>query len=115
MVNSEKEILLKMILDHHDLQQYLHPDLPERVPVKIKSNNELGTNLSVEKFGKPIEFINSDVSARTVPMLEVVLFNIGVNKVLFEIVYDIEGVTIKGELGRNATGWVFKDFEVFES
>jgi len=59
MINSEKEILFKMILDHPDLQQYLHPDLQQRVPLRVKSNDELGVNLSIEKFGKPVLFVDT--------------------------------------------------------
>ncbi|MCG8427698.1 MAG: hypothetical protein MI754_10125, partial [Chromatiales bacterium] len=46
MKPADKERLFKMILDHPDFQQYLHPELEDRVPLKVKSNSELGTNLS---------------------------------------------------------------------
>ena len=115
MINSEKEILFKMILDHPDLQQYLHPDLQQRVPLRVKSNDELGVNLSIEKFGKPVLFVDTVVSTRNVPMLEVVLFEVSGDLVSFKILYAIEGVTIKGVLDKISGQWLFKEFEVFES
>lgn len=115
MINSEKEVLFKMILDHPDLQQYLHPDLAQRVPLKVKSNNELGVDLSIEKFAKPVLFIEAIGSTENTPMLEVVLFEAGDGQVSFKILYAIEGVTIKGVLDKSSGQWLFKEFVVFES
>ena len=115
MKPADKERLFKMILDHPDFQQYLHPELEDRVPLKVKSNSELGTNLSIEKFGKAIEFVNSINSIEITPILEVISFNIGNNQVSFEILYEIEGVTIKGILESDTTQWSFKEFDVFEN
>ena len=114
MTNAEKEILFKMILDHPDLQQYLHPNSAGRVPVKIKSNDELGTGLSIHKFGKQVEFVDFVDSSKNIPVFEIILFKINNNRVIFEALYDIEGVTIKVILTKNANRWSFKEVEVFE-
>lgn len=114
VTNAEKEILFKMILDHPDLQQYLHPNSAGRVPLKIKSNDELGTDLSIHKFGKRVEFVDFVGSSKNIPVFEIISFKINNNRVMFEALYDIEGVTIKGILTKNANRWSFKEVEVFE-
>ena len=114
MTNAGKEILFKMILDHPDLQQYLHPNSAGRVPLKIKSNDELGTDLSIHKFGKQVAFIDFVDSSKNIPIFEIILFKTNNNRVMFETLYDIEGVTIKGILTMNANRWSFKEVEVFE-
>ncbi len=114
VTNAEKEVLFKMILDHPDLQQYLHPNSAGRVPLKIKSNDELGTNLSIHKFGEQVEFVDFVGSSKNIPVFEIISFKINNNRVMFEALYDIEGVTIKGILTKNANRWSFKEVEVFE-
>ena len=115
MINSEKEVLFKMILDHPDFQQYLHPELEGRVPLKVKSNDELGTDLSIEKFGQAIRFVDAVDSDENTPLLDVVAFNISGKQVRFDIRYEIEGVTLRGMLEQDAGEWKFKSVEVFES
>jgi len=115
MSNNDKETIFSMIIEHPDLQQYFHKKEKNRVPLKVKSNENLGVNLSVIKFGKPVEFyayINFDSDD---PFFEVVLFSINGDNVIFNILYAVEGITIKGKLKKQNRQWSFAEFEVFES
>lgn len=110
--NSEKSLLLQMIADHPDLQQYLHPELAGNVPVKLKSNEQLGTDLSLKKFGLPVQVVASaDVGA----VLEVTVFLIEGGRLQFELAYEVQGVTIRGTLVKREEQWAFEDMEVLES
>ena len=115
MTKTDKEEVLKMVLDHSDLQIYLHPETSGRVPVKIKSNDELGSELFIEKFNAKVEFINSIDLSQNPAILDVVSFSYNDKKVVLEIHYAIEGITITGKLIKETNGWSFEDFEVFES
>ena len=91
MTDIEKERVFKMIVDHPDLQQYLHPELEERVPLRVKSHDALGVNLSVEKFDESIVFVRATEDGIE-EYLEVTAFEIEAAKITFELNYEVEGV-----------------------
>ncbi len=115
MDTNDKEIIFSMIVEYPDLQQYFHQEEENRVPLRVKSNKNLGTSLSVMKFAKPVEFYTSTDFGSNFPLLEVVLFNIDGNKAVFDILYAIEGITVKGELKKQNNQWSFIEFDIFES
>jgi len=115
MSKNDKKSIFSMILEHPDLQQYFHPEEKNRVPLKIKSNENLGVNLSVIKFGKPVEFYASTNFGSDDPFFEVVLFSINGDNAIFNILYAVEGITIKGKLKKQNHQWSFVEFEAFES
>ncbi len=112
---NDKEIIFSMIIEHPDLQQYFHPEEESRTPLKVKSNKTLGTDLSIMKFGKPVEFYISTDFDSSFPLFEVVLFSIVDNKATFDILYAVEGVTARGELKKQNNQWSFVEFNIFES
>jgi len=115
MDKNDKETIFSMIVEHPDLQQYFHQEERNRVPLRVKTNENLGVDLSVVKFGKPVEFyIHIDFDS-DVPLFEVVLFSIDGDNAMFNILYAVEGITIKGELKKHNGQWLFVEFEVFES
>jgi len=115
MSKNDKETIFSMIIEHSDLQQYFHQEEKNRVPLKIKSNENLGVNLSVIKFDKPVEFYTDKNFDSNDPFFEVILFSINDDNAIFNIVYAVEGITIKGKLKKQSSQWSFVAFEVFES
>ena len=115
MSSNEKATLFKMILDHPELQQYLHPEVAQRVPVRVKSNAELGSDLAVEKFGQTIKFVDGAGVDEDLPVLEVVTFEISEDRVDFLIRYEVEGVTLRGVLAKEADEWTFEAIEIVET
>lgn len=115
MSKNDKEAIFSMIIEHPDLQQYFHQEEKKRVPLKIKSNEILGIDLSLIKFGKPVAFYASTNFDSDDPFFEVVLFSIKGDNVIFNILYAVEGITIKGKLKKQNHQWSFVEFEVFES
>lgn len=114
MEKQDKEEVLRLILDHPDLQQYFHPEVKGRVPVRIKTTEELGNNLSIEKFGKSVEISPSFDSGNDTPLVEIVEFQKSNDQVSFEIAYDIEGIVVKGNLEKGGGKWSVKEFLVSE-
>jgi len=114
MTDSEKEVLFQMILDHSDLQQYLNPYIDGRLRLTVKSNDELGTNLSIEKFGKKVRFIASDDDSSSMPIFKVYLFKVENTRVTFDIAYEVEGVVIQGVFLKRESGWSFGQIDIFE-
>lgn len=115
MSNVDKEIILDMIIDHQEIQNYLHPEVEGRIPLVIKCTDSLGTDLSIEKFGKPVKLFNSLNQIENSPYFEVISFEFDSKNALFEIDYAIEGITIKGVMEKKNSKWSFKDLEVFEN
>jgi len=115
MSKNDKETIFSMIIENPDLQQYFHQEEKNRVPLKIKSNESLGINLSITKFGKPVEFYTPTNFDSDDNFFEVVLFNINDDNATFNILYAVEGITIKGKLKKKNGQWSFVEFEVFES
>jgi len=111
MTKSEKEVLFQMILDHSDLQQYLSPYSEGRLQLKVKSNDDLGKNLIIEKFGRRVEFIDNSPN---VPLFEVHSFKAKDTRVTFDIAYEVEGVRIQGILVKKDGDWSFSEMDVFE-
>ena len=114
MTDSEKEVLFQMILDHSDLQQYLNPYIDGGLRLTVKSNDELGTNLSIEKFGKKVRFIASDDDSSSMPIFKVYLFKVENTRVTFDIAYEVEGVVIQGVFLKRESGWSFGQIDIFE-
>lgn len=52
-----KEAIVQAVIDHKQLQPYLHPELPARVPLKV-SDLLIGRNLNLTKFGKKVEIVS---------------------------------------------------------
>lgn len=111
----DKENVFKIIIDHPDVQIYFHPEIEGRTPLKVKSNESLGTDLTLEKFGQPVEFIPFTENASSMPLLEVKLFDSDKDRIAFELYYEVEGVTIKGTAIKNASQWLLSEFEVYEN
>lgn len=110
--STDKTKILKMIIDHSNVQQYYHPDVKGRVPLVIQTHKNIGTDLSLVKFDKPVLFVLEDSGASA---LRIKSFKIKPDFVSFEINYSIEGVTIKGEARKKQLEWSFTNFVVSES
>ena len=48
-----KEAIIQAILDHKQLQQYFHPEIPGRVPL-VLSNHGIPRRLKLKKFNKDV-------------------------------------------------------------
>ncbi len=110
-----KEIVFKLIIDHPDLQQYFHPELTGRIPLKVKSADLAAAGPKIEKFGKPVEFFSSSAPLADAPYLEVISLHMESGRAVFELFYAEEGVSIKGVMLKQDGQWAFEDYEVYEN
>lgn len=94
MDEKSTDNIIELILDHEDVQQYLHPELSSRLPIKIVTNNLLATEVNIRKHGHLVLFTENQTSP---PYFEIVKYEKNGNSIYFNIRYDVEGVTIEGE------------------
>jgi len=113
MVNASRENILQMIIDHNDVQTYLHPEVAGRVPLMIISNEDT-SGLDVEFYGKPVKFVSKADVSEDAAVLEVDKLSINDGNAEFLLHYNIEGVEIKGAAIRKDAEWVLDDILVSE-
>ena len=114
MNKNDKETAFLLILNHPELQQYFHEEEDNRIPIKVQTNETLGTDMSITKFDKLVEFYGSNETKNLTPIFEVTQFDFKENRVIFNILYNIEGITIKGKLSKE-NEWKIVEFDVSES
>lgn len=93
MENNVSEQVIQLILDSNEIQQYLHPDTKNRIPVRVATNNLIPNHIVVKKFDKPVLFSQQ---TPTEPHFEIVTFKDSGDFIEFFIRYDVEGVRISG-------------------
>lgn len=71
MENDISAKVIQLILDHNEIQQYLHPDAENRLPVRVVTNNFIPANITIKKFDNPVLFL-TEISRE--PHLEIVTF-----------------------------------------
>lgn len=86
--------VVQLILEHSELQQYFHPDKENRLPVRVVTNNLIPTNITINKFDKPVLFLSE---APSHPYLEIITFKHNSDTIEFFIRYDVEGIGISGK------------------
>ena len=94
MENNVSAQVIQLILDSNEIQQYLHPDAKNRLPVLVATNNLIPTHIVVKKFEKPVLFSHQ---TPTKPHFEIITFKDSGDFIEFFIRYDVEGVRISGK------------------
>lgn len=114
MQANNNEIIISMILNHPDLQSYLHPEVAGRLPVKVITTKEMGVDYSVEKYGMPVSFYRDkpeEINNAFVQFRSFVVLN---DECVFELVYPVEGVVANGKLKKINNDWIFSEFRLVE-
>ena len=104
--------VIKLILDHKEVQQYLHPEISNRIPVKIVTNNLVPLNVNIEKHGEAV--ILTDKAA-TEPFFEINKYITNDNTIIFNLSYEEEGITISGEANTGDNEVKLISFDVIEN
>ena len=114
---EEIEKIIQQILDLPDLQRFYHPEVKERVPIKILESDFFDKNLHLQKFGKNVRLISSDTIEEE-NIKDYIVFNKLVFKpraVEFELTYLIEGVGSNGRFIKTREGWIIQNYSVWEN
>lgn len=112
MENDISAKVIQLILDHNEIQQYLHPDAENRLPVRVVTNNFIPANITIRKFDNPVLFL-TEISRE--PHLEIVTFKYSGDSIEFFIRYDVEGVSINGKASIEENKITLTVFDVVES
>ncbi len=109
---SETHQAFKMILDHPDLQAYLHPEKPGRVPLVLKGESQLIQGLSHKKFQKPVQTLSNSDATPATPYFQVEMFAETKMQIQFALNYEAEGIGIRGRLVKSDGKLVFSEYEI---
>jgi hypothetical protein len=105
--------IVGQIIDHNDLQLFLHPEIEGRVPLII-SEHLLQRNLSLSKFGEPVKILPESKLSDSA-FLRFTHFKVKKDTAAIELEYKIEGVAAKYificDLHK---GWQLRDSEIWE-
>lgn len=107
--------IVRLIIDHPDLQQYFHQELPGRSPLRILKRPSFPEKLSLSKFAVPVEYVRRE----SVPDDEQAYLDFGKidlenGKIIVEFEYPIEGVAGKAKLDSRQGAWTIERFEIVE-
>lgn len=102
--------VLSLIISDEEFHQYLHLELPERNPILIATNDKVSNNTHLS--GYDVVLHSEKVSEL---YIELIKFELGGDKVEFEVKYEIEGVTFQGVAARVNKRWILQNKIIFES
>lgn len=114
-ISMENDISVKVIqsiLDHNEIQQYLHPDIENRLPIRVLTNNFFSPATTITKFDEPVLFL---AEMPTEPYFEITKFEHSGDYIEFTIRYEVEGVSISGKASVEGNEVTLTVFDVVES
>jgi len=112
---SDVGSILKLVLDQPDLQQYLHSELPERVPIRVLRKDTIFDGIVITKFGGQIEFVDPDqIDQDREAYLEFETFDVSENTSFVQLHYEIEGVFGTFRLVNDGEVWSVETAEIVE-
>ncbi len=102
----DKENALQAIFENQDFQTFLHPEIEDRLPLKIVKTQFITKDLGIYiKDNKSLITDSTDVSEATV-RLKIENKNCQSKKIAYVLFYPIEGAFVKGEVIKNDKIWV---------
>jgi hypothetical protein len=106
--------IVEQVLNHPQLQGFLHPEASGRVPVVI-SSHLVNPDLSLQKFGKPVRIV-PDATLNSGAFLRFTDFEMGRVHTSVKIRYEIEGVGGSFRFRRSQDGsWKLIEAEIWET
>jgi len=96
--------IVEQVINHPDVQQFLHPDVPGRVPL-VLSSHLLDPRLSLRKFGKPVRVVPDAHLKKGLAYLRFTRFTLKQNVVTVEVRYSVEGMGGRFSFQRDGTLW----------
>ena len=113
---DETELVIQKILDLPDLQWIYHPELQERIPVKILESELIDNKLGLNKFGQEVRIISS-IELEKEGIKDYVEFQkleFKRDTLEFGLTYDIEGAGSAGKFIRENGKWKILEYGVWE-
>ncbi|MBC2839730.1 hypothetical protein [Robiginitalea sp. SC105] len=113
-VNNQQDIdhaeIVQLILNAPILQQWLHGEVPERLPLKILKSSFINDSLTVYKFGYTVRIVDSTTIARE-EIKDAIILKINrleKDTLNFSIYHQIEGAHVWGRVIPSKQGWMLE-------
>jgi hypothetical protein len=110
---SAAQAIAQLVIDLPALQQFLHPELPERKPLVLISTSEVTPGLTLTKFDQPVQILDLEV-AKGRPYLHITEWTQTGTKVRLKFSYPVEGVGGEAELESKDGKWRVTKSEIWE-
>ena len=96
--------IVQLVIDLPQLQQFLHPELPDRKPLVLIQTDEVSPGLALKKFGQPVA-IRELRTAENAPYLRLTQLEITGAKAHVRLEYPVEGVKGEADLEQRDGEW----------
>uniref|UniRef100_UPI004049D670 hypothetical protein n=1 Tax=Flavobacterium sp. TaxID=239 RepID=UPI004049D670 len=115
--SNQTELIAQKILDLPKLQWIFHPEVKERLPVKVLESELIDKNLNLNKFGQKVRILSMSELEKEGIKNCIVFDKIEIAKdtTEFELHYEIEGVGCNGKLMNENGKWKVIDYSVWEN
>lgn len=114
---NQTELITQIILDLPKLQWIYHPEVKERLPLKMLESELIDKNLNLNKFGQKVRILSmSELEKEGIK--DFVIFDkikIENDTTDFELHYKIEGAGCSGKLLKENGEWKILDYTVWEN
>lgn len=108
LAKGDLERIVQLVLEHKDMAMYLHPELAERVPVRVAFENAYaGLSIDVSMYGRPVRVVTAGDAVR-------MTIRGTVNTAKVDVEYRPEGVHGTFRLVREGDAWKVTQAQVFE-
>lgn len=114
---NDRQTVIQMSIDLDELQKYYHVDKDEgRKPLIIYNDGIVPSNLTLTKFGKPVQFMTKEdlFFHDEQAYLDFEKFEISPTNADIEFRYDIEGLTIRLTMEKLDDTWTIKTKKLIE-
>jgi hypothetical protein len=114
---EQTELITQKILDLPKLQWIYHPELKERLPVKILETELIKKNYNLNKFGQRVRILSESDLEKEEIQDYVIIDKILIRKdtFFFELHYKIEGASCSGKFLKENGVWQVLDYSVWEN
>ncbi|WP_156099834.1 hypothetical protein [Cellulophaga lytica] len=115
--SNQTELLVQKILDLPKLQWIYHPELKERLPVKVLETAMIEKSFNLNKFGQKVRILSKSELENEGIKDFVIIDKIKIKKdtAEFGLSYKIEGAGCIGKFFKQNGEWKIIDYSVWEN
>jgi len=115
--SNQTELIVQQILDLPKLQWIYHPELKERLPLKVLETEHIKKNFNLNKFGQKVRILTLEELDKE-EIKDYVIFDIleiKTDTTDFKLFYKIEGASCRGKFLNDNGEWRILDYSVWEN
>jgi len=114
--SNQTELIAQKILDLPKLQWIYHPEIKERLPVKVLESELIDKSLNLNKFGQKVRILSLE-ELKKEKIKDYIIFEkleIKTDTTDFKLHYEIEGAGSSGKFVIENEKWIIFDYSVWE-